>query len=73
MAPNLWVVPDQGGAFDAFPVFDSRPIFRACEEAFPGRGTNLSNAWRTRKFEYQWLRAIFGRRPSVRSTLLRIP
>jgi 2-haloacid dehalogenase len=47
-------------AFDAFPVFDSRPIFRACEEAFPGRGPDLSNAWRTRQFEYQWLRALAG-------------
>ena len=47
-------------AFDAFPVFDPRPIARACEEAFPGRGANLSNAWRTRQFEYQWLRALAG-------------
>ena len=47
-------------AFDAFPVFDSRPIFRACEETFPGRGSDLSNAWRTRQFEYQWLRALAG-------------
>jgi 2-haloacid dehalogenase len=47
-------------AFDAFPVFDSRPIFRACEESFPGRGSDLSTAWRTRQFEYQWLRALAG-------------
>ncbi len=47
-------------AFDAFAVFDSRPIFRACEEAFPGRGSDLSNAWRARQFEYQWLRALAG-------------
>jgi hypothetical protein len=30
-------------AFDAFPVFDSRPILRACAEAFPGRGSNVNN------------------------------
>jgi 2-haloacid dehalogenase len=48
-------------AFDAFAVFDFRPIFRACEEAFPGRGSDLSNAWRVRQFEYQWLRALAGR------------
>ena len=47
-------------AFDAFPVFDFRPIFRACEEAFPGRGSALSDAWRARQFEYQWLRALAG-------------
>jgi 2-haloacid dehalogenase len=47
-------------AFDAFPVFDSRPILRACEEEFPGRGVDLNGAWRTRQFEYQWLRALAG-------------
>jgi 2-haloacid dehalogenase len=52
--------PIKAVAFDAFTVFDSRPIFRACEEAFPGRGSDLSNAWRIRQFEYQWLRALAG-------------
>jgi 2-haloacid dehalogenase len=31
------------------------------ERLFPGRGAELSNAWRTRQFEYQWLRALSGR------------
>jgi 2-haloacid dehalogenase len=48
-------------AFDAFPVFDPRSVFRACEDAFPGRGVELGNLWRTRQFEYQWLRALGGR------------
>jgi 2-haloacid dehalogenase len=47
-------------AFDAFSIFDLRPIALSCEKAFPGRGTELSNAWRTRQFEYQWLRALAG-------------
>jgi 2-haloacid dehalogenase len=47
-------------AFDAFPIFDPRPVFRLVETLFPGRGTELSNAWRTRQFEYQWLRALAG-------------
>ena len=51
----------RGIAFDAFPVFDSRPILRACEEQFPGLGTELNAAWHTRQFEYQWLRALGGR------------
>jgi 2-haloacid dehalogenase len=42
--------------FDAFPIFDPRPVFVAAEELFPGRGTELSNLWRTRQFEYAWLR-----------------
>lgn len=42
--------------FDAFPVFDPRPVFALTEEIFPGRGPELSNAWRARQFEYTWLR-----------------
>ncbi|HEY2398985.1 MAG TPA: hypothetical protein VGI23_01455 [Steroidobacteraceae bacterium] len=45
-------------AFDAFAIFDPRPIFQSCEAAFPGRGSELANAWRVRQFEYQWLRAL---------------
>lgn len=47
--------------FDGFPVFDPRPIFALAEQLFPGKGAELSNAWRTRQFEYQWLRALSGR------------
>lgn len=47
-------------AFDAFAIFDPRPIFRACETAFPGHGSALADAWRGRQFEYQWLRALTG-------------
>jgi 2-haloacid dehalogenase len=47
-------------AFDAFPIFDPRPIFALAETLFPGQGSALGNAWRTRQFEYQWLRALSG-------------
>src|SRR6266545_8368175 len=45
-------------AFDAFPIFDPRPVFALAEQLFPGKGTELSNVWRARQFEYQWLRAL---------------
>ena len=48
-------------AFDAFPIFDPRPVFVLAEQLFPGKGVELSNAWRTRQFEYQWLHALSGR------------
>ena len=48
-------------AFDAFPIFDPRPVFGLAEQLFPGRGTELSSAWRTRQFEYTWLRSLEGR------------
>ena len=43
-------------AFDAFAIFEPRSVFRLAEELFPGRGEELSNQWRTRQFEYTWLR-----------------
>lgn len=53
--------PYKAIAFDAFPIFDPRPIFGLAENLFPGKGAELSNVWRTRQFEYQWLRALGGR------------
>lgn len=50
----------QAVAFDAFPIFDPRPIFKLADTLFPGKGVDLGNAWRTRQFEYQWLRALGG-------------
>jgi 2-haloacid dehalogenase len=50
----------QAIAFDAFPILDPRPVFALAEQLFPGKGAELSNAWRTRQFEYQWLRALAG-------------
>ena len=41
-------------AFDAFPIFDPRPVFALADELFPGTG--LGDEWRTRQFEYTWLR-----------------
>ena len=48
-------------AFDAFPVFDPRPVFALAEDLFPGKGLELGNAWRTRQFEYTWLRVVSQR------------
>jgi 2-haloacid dehalogenase len=46
--------------FDAFPIFDPRPAAALAEIVFPGHGQTLSNVWRTRQFDYQWLRALSG-------------
>jgi len=58
---SVWATPRariKAIAFDAFPIFDPRPIFALAEELFPGKGTELSNVWRTRQFEYTWLRSM---------------
>ena len=48
-------------AFDGFPIIDSRPVALRAEALFPGRGGQLMEAWRTRQFEYTWLRTLSGR------------
>ena len=45
-------------AFDAFPILDPRPVFALVNELFPEKGPELSNLWRTRQFEYAWLRTL---------------
>jgi 2-haloacid dehalogenase len=47
-------------AFDAFPIFDPRSIAARCEALFPGRSDGLVQMWRTRQFEYTWLRTAAG-------------
>jgi 2-haloacid dehalogenase len=36
-------------------------VFALAETLFPGKGAELSLLWRTRQFEYQWLRALSRR------------
>ena len=48
-------------AFDGFPIFDPRPIFKAVDELFPEKGKQLSEVWKAKQFGYQWLRATAGR------------
>lgn len=48
-------------AFDGFPIIDPRPVAARAEALFPGRGAALMAAWRTKQFEYTWLRTLTGR------------
>lgn len=43
-------------AFDAFAIFDPRPVSKSIIEYFPEKGTELAQQWRTSQFEYSWLR-----------------
>ena len=52
--------PIKAIAFDGFTTFDPRSVSALAEQLFPGRGPELSNAWRTRQFEYTWLRTVCG-------------
>ena len=63
VAPTAFAAerPIKAIAFDGFPIIDSRPVFAKAEEMFPDKGRALSEAWRTRLFEYTWLRTLGGR------------
>ena len=48
-------------AFDYLVLFDPNSVVPAVEQTFPGRGRELTQLWRTRQFEYTWLRSITDR------------
>ena len=43
-------------AFDAFPIFDPRPIFGLTKSLFPKQGEVLGKLWFAKIFGYTWLR-----------------
>jgi 2-haloacid dehalogenase len=47
-------------ALDGFTTFDPRPVYTLAEDLFPGKGAELGNTWRSRQFEYTWLRTLTG-------------
>src|SRR5262245_12873319 len=48
-------------AFDGFVIIDPRPVAMRAEELFPGQGARLMDVWRSRQFEYTWLRTLSRR------------
>lgn len=60
-ASDLPRVPIRGICFDLFTLFDPRSVIAVAEAALPGHGAALCEAWRTRQFEYAWLRVAGDR------------
>jgi len=48
-------------AFDYFVLFDPDSVVSEVEQIVPGKGRQLTDVWRTRQFEYAWLRSITNR------------
>jgi 2-haloacid dehalogenase len=48
-------------AFDALVIFDPRSILAMAKETFGEQAAELVTLWRTRQFEYTWLRVASGR------------
>ncbi|OCX54478.1 haloacid dehalogenase, type II [Mucilaginibacter sp. PPCGB 2223] len=47
-------------AFDGLAIFDPRPVFKMAQDMYPEHGTQLTDLWRTKQFEYTWLRNQLG-------------
>lgn len=48
--------------FDVYgTLFDVHSVKAACDEYFPGKGDQISQAWRTKQLEYFFIRQISGR------------
>src|SRR5690242_17236906 len=48
--------------FDAYgTLFDVHSVTRVADSLCPGKGAQLSQAWRAKQLEYTWLRSLMGR------------
>lgn len=48
-------------AFDSLVLFNPDSIVPEVERVFPGKGKDLTSLWRSRQFEYTWLRSVTHR------------
>jgi 2-haloacid dehalogenase len=48
-------------AFDYFVIFDPNSVVAEIEKVFPGKGMDVTKAWRAKQFEYGFLRSITKR------------
>ena len=48
-------------AFDYFVIFDANSVIPEAERAFPGKGADFTRMWRTKQFEFGFLRSITNR------------
>jgi 2-haloacid dehalogenase len=55
-APPLALVFDAYGT-----LYDVHSVMRRCESCFPGKGTQLSQLWRSKQLEYTWQRSLMQR------------
>lgn len=53
--------PYKAVAFDYFVIFNPNSVAAEVEKIFPGKGMDITRAWRSKLFEYGFLRSITGR------------
>jgi 2-haloacid dehalogenase len=52
----LTPTPIKAVLFDGFVIFNPQPIYAIAEQLFPTKGNNFVTLWRSKQFEYCWLR-----------------
>jgi 2-haloacid dehalogenase len=62
--------PIRAICFDLFTLFDPRSVVEVAERVVPERAADLCEAWRTRQFQYSWLRASGGQYRDFRAVTL---
>jgi 2-haloacid dehalogenase len=59
---NSPATPLRALVFDAYgTLFNVHSVITTCEAIFPGKGSALSQLWRSKQLEYSWLRSLIGR------------
>jgi len=54
--------PVKALVFDAYgTLFDVHSVIKLCDELWPGKGSALSQLWRTKQLEYTWQRSLMQR------------
>ena len=52
----------QALVFDAYgTLYDVHSVIQRCDQLWPGKGTTLSQLWRTKQLEYTWQRSLMRR------------
>jgi 2-haloacid dehalogenase len=59
--------PIRGICFDLFTLFDPRSVVTTARRIVPERAVELCEAWRSRQFEYAWLRVAAGQYQDFRA------
>jgi 2-haloacid dehalogenase len=57
-AANITTPRFKAIAFDYFVLFDPNSVVAEVEKVFPGKGLDFTKAWRSKQFEYGFLRSI---------------
>ncbi|MEY2929681.1 MAG: haloacetate dehalogenase [Pseudomonadota bacterium] len=57
----------RGICFDLFTLFDPRSVVQVAQTVVPERAAELCETWRTRQFQYSWLRASGGQYQDFRA------